>query len=66
MGTVAEAEDELGVAVMRVVAHDVPQQRALPDHRHRLRDVVHAVAHPHPVATAEQHDLHVISRVGIG
>ena len=57
-GAVPEAEDEIGVAEMGVVAHDVPEQRALPDQRHRLGAVGDAIAHPHPEATAEQDDFH--------
>ena len=55
---VAEAEHEIGVAEVRVVAHDVPEQRALADHRHRLGTAGDTIAHPHAEATAEQNDLH--------
>ena len=58
---VAQAEDEVGVAEVRVEAHDVPQQRAVADHLHRLGDVIDVVAHPHAVTTAEQHDLHHVT-----
>jgi hypothetical protein len=67
VGAVAEAEHEVGVPEVRVVAHDVPDQRARADRRHRLGQVGEAVAHPHAVAAAEQHDLHqTTSRCGIG
>ncbi len=55
---IAHREDELGVAEVRVVAHDVPDERPVTDHRHGLGHVVDAVAHAHAVAAAEEHDLH--------
>src|SRR5262249_16242135 len=69
---VTQAEYEVGVPEMGVVTHDVPEQRALPDHRHRLRAAADPVTHPHPEATAEQDDLHnshpiqTISSAGMG
>ncbi len=54
---VAEAEDEVRVPVVGVVLHEVPQHRAGADRDHRLRDLVGVVAHPQPLAAAEQHDL---------
>ena len=55
---VAEAEHEVGMPVVGVVAHDVPEQRTLPDERHRLGAGGDAVTHPHPEATAEQDNFH--------
>src|SRR5690606_19940946 len=55
---VAEAEDEVLVPVVRVVAHHVPQQRPRPDRDHRLRRVGTPVPHAHPVAATEENDLH--------
>ena len=56
---VTEAQDEFLVAVVGVVAHHVPQQRAGPDHLQRLGDQV-ALGHPHahPVTAAEKHYFH--------
>ena len=34
---IPQAENEIGVAEVGVVPHDVPQQRSFPDVRHRLR-----------------------------
>ena len=68
MRTVAQAQHEVRVSEVRVVAHDVPDQRPRSDLVHRLGQVGDAVAHPHAVPTAEQDDLHpqTTSRVGIG
>ena len=55
---VAEAEHEIGVPEMRVVAHHMPHEGTVPDHRHRLGTVGDPVTHPHPEATAEKYDLH--------
>src|SRR6516165_7474969 len=43
---------------MRVIPHDVPQHRPLPDHRHRFRAAMDSIEHSHPEATAEEYDLH--------
>ncbi len=58
LGAVAEAQDELLVPEVRVVPHDVPDQRPWTDGRHRLRHVRDAVTHPHAVPAAEQDHLH--------
>src|SRR5690606_25619849 len=59
VGAVPEAQDELGVPEVRVIAHHMPDQRTRTDQLHRLG---HAVtvgrAHAHAVPAAEQHDLH--------
>jgi hypothetical protein len=41
-----------------VIAHDLPEQRSRPDVHHRLRRIRHPDPHAHPVAAAEEHDLH--------
>ncbi len=62
MRPVAQAQDELLVPEVRVVAHHVPDQRPRAHHRHRLGHVVEgALAHPHPVTAAEQYDLHAVT-----
>src|SRR2546426_2153312 len=58
VGAVAEAEDEVLVAEVSVVFHHVPEDRAIPNRHHRLRDVLVVVPQAHPQTTAEQHDLH--------
>ena len=56
------------VPEVRVVLHDVPQDRLLPDRDHRLRDALGGFAHPQPEPAAEQHDLHqdLSTSLGIG
>ena len=55
---VPEAEDEVLVAEVGVVPHDVPQDRPDADRDHRLRGYVGVLAQPQPEAPGEQHDLH--------
>ena len=55
---VAEAEDELRVPEVGVVAHDVPQNRPVADPDHRLRDALRLLPHAHAEPAAEDHDLH--------
>src|ERR1700734_1995525 len=59
-GPVTETQNEIGMSEMRIIAHYVPEHRALPDHRHRLGTARSLVAHPHAQATAEENDLHQI------
>ena len=58
VGAVSEAEDELLVPEVRVVAHHVPEDRPVSDGHHGFGDVLGVLAQPHPETTAEQHDLH--------
>ena len=58
LGAVAEAQDELLVPEVRVVLHQVPEDRTLADLDERLGDLVRVVPQAHPHAAAEQHDLH--------
>src|SRR5207248_8135870 len=58
VGVVAEAEDELRVPEVRVVLHQVPEDRAVADLDHRLRDLSRVLAQPGAKAPAEQDDLH--------
>src|SRR3954454_13959462 len=62
IGPVAEAEDEVTVAVVGVVAHDVPQDRPVADPGHGLGQTVGMLAEPQPLATAEEDDLHALRR----
>ena len=55
---VAQAEDEVAVAEVGVVAHDVPQDRPVADRDHRLGDRLAVLAQAQPAAPAEQDDLH--------
>ena len=57
-GTVSETEDEIGVAKVRVVPHQVPQHRSRTDLDQRLGDLLRVVAKPHPHPAAKQHYLH--------
>src|SRR3989475_1836233 len=58
VGAVAEAEDEVLVPKVSVVLHHVPEDRAIADRHHRLRNVLVVCPQPHPQTTAEQNDLH--------
>ena len=46
VGLVAEAQHEVLVAVVGVVLHDMPQNRAVPDRDHGLRDPLGMIAEP--------------------
>src|SRR5579883_143219 len=59
---VPETQDEIRVPVMRVIAHDVPQDRPRADLDERLRYLVGVVAEPGSEATAEENDFHDDSR----
>src|SRR5438093_4108383 len=59
VSAVAEAEDEVLVPKVSVVLHHVPEDRAIADRHHRLRNVLVVVPKPHPQTTAEQDDLHL-------
>ena len=59
VGAVAQAQDELGVAEVRVVAHHVPEHRPAADRHHRLGQGLVPARIRMPEPTAEQHDLHV-------
>src|SRR2546428_172900 len=61
VGAVAEAEDEVLLAEVSVAFHHVPEDRAIPNRHHRLRDVLVVVPQAHPQTTAEQHDLHFLA-----
>src|SRR5690606_7483164 len=64
---VAEAEHELLVPPVRVVAHHMPDQRSRADELHRLGRVPgSAGAHPRAVPAAEEDDLHTTSNSGMG
>src|SRR5690606_16557154 len=67
LGAVAEAEHELLVTPVRVVAHHVPDQRSRADELHRLGHVPgSAGAHPRAEPAAEEDDLHTTSNSGMG
>src|SRR5437879_13411502 len=63
VGAVAQAQDEVLVPEVGVVLHHVPENRAIADRHHWLRDVLVVVPKSHPQATAEQHDLHGPTRL---
>jgi hypothetical protein len=58
VGAVPEAQDEVLVAEVRVVAHDMPQDGPISDRDHRLRDRLGHLAEAQTLPPAEQHDLH--------
>ena len=53
IAAVTEAENEIAVAVVRVVLHDMPEERAVPNVDHRFGDMLGVVSEPHPEATAK-------------
>src|SRR4051812_13642238 len=54
----AETEDEFVMAEVRVILHDVPEDRPVAERHHGLRYVVRVVAKAHPEAAAKQDDFH--------
>src|SRR6266446_224057 len=56
--SVAEAQDELGVAEMRIVLHQMPQDGPVADRRHGFRDRLRVFAESSAEAPTEEHDLH--------
>ncbi|MBN9441546.1 MAG: molecular chaperone, partial [Bosea sp.] len=55
---VAKAKDEVLVAEMGVVLHQMPEDRTRADLHHRFRDVVDIAPQPHAHAAAKEYDLH--------
>src|SRR5438046_710739 len=43
---------------MRVILHQVPQDRPVTDLHHWLWDYVGEIAHSHPLTTTKEHDFH--------
>ena len=61
---IAETEDEIPMAVLAVVLHDVPQDRLVADGDHRLWNILRVVADARAKPTTEQHNLHDASSRG--
>src|SRR5712692_1464455 len=55
---IAEAQDEVLVPEMGVIAHDVPEHRAVADLDHRFGHAVGLLANAQTLAPAEKDDLH--------
>src|ERR1700694_5644248 len=55
---VAQAQNKVGEAVMRVSLHDVPKDRFAADFDHWLWTYFRLVAQSRPEATAQDHYLH--------
>jgi hypothetical protein len=64
VAAIAEAQYELLVAVMGVVAHQVPDYRSRTDIDERLRDCVRVLPKARSKATTEQDDFHLKPRYG--
>src|SRR5262249_48995102 len=62
VAAIAEREHELAHAVMRVVLHDVPQDRPAADLDQRLRSSLRLLGEPAAEAAGEDDDLHASSR----
>src|SRR5215831_9644775 len=70
---VAEAKDEILVAVIAVILHNVPQYGVVSNSHHRLWNILGIFPHTGAEAAAKQHNLHdagsrgsITSTVGIG
>src|SRR6266567_813445 len=57
-GLVTKAENEIAMAVVAVVLHDVPQDRLCTDRHHRLGDAFRVLADPRSKAAAKENNLH--------
>src|SRR5713101_291827 len=58
VSAIPEAQDEVLVPEMGVIAHDVPEDRPVADLDHRFGHVVGLLADPQALAPTEQDDLH--------
>src|SRR5262245_47744637 len=58
VAAVAQAQDEVLVAEVRVVAHEVPDDRPYADVDERLRQGVRMLAQARAESAAEEYDLH--------
>src|SRR5712664_4882052 len=56
---IAQAQNEILVAKMRVVLHNVPQHWPVANRHHWLRDVVRVFPQPHSQSAAKYDDFHV-------
>src|SRR5262249_4458629 len=55
---VSQTQNKIAMAEMSVVLHQVPENRAVPDGKHRLRHAIRVVAQPRSHTTAEQNKHH--------
>src|SRR5437867_1210643 len=58
IATIPETENELGVAEVRIVLHEMPDDRSVADVDHRLWHRFRVLPESRAKASAEQHDLH--------
>src|SRR6266403_921958 len=58
VSTIPEAEDEVGVTIVSVVLHQVPEDRPMSDLHHWLRNIVTCLSQTHTETTAKDDDLH--------
>src|SRR5207245_3546421 len=58
IATITETEKELGVAEVRVVLHEMPDDRAVADVHHRLRSRLRVLPQAGAKATAKENNLH--------
>ena len=61
VAAVSETQHEILVAVVRVVPHQVPEDRPVADVHQRLRDAVRVLAKAHAQTPAEKDDFHDIA-----
>src|SRR6185503_8266824 len=60
VAAVAETQDEFRMAEVRVIAHEVPQDRPMADIDQRLWNGVRVLPEPSAEAPAEKHDFHEV------
>src|SRR2546423_6449093 len=56
--TITETQDEVGMPIVSVVLHQMPEYWPLSDLYHRLRDILPGVAKTHAEATTKDHNFH--------
>src|SRR6266436_7926093 len=59
IGAVAQAQNEVLVAEMRVILHDVPQNRPVANGNHGLGDIISILPQAHSESAAKDNDFHL-------
>src|SRR5260370_41411729 len=59
IGAVAQAQDEVLVAEVRVILHDVPQNRPVTNGNHGLGDIISILPQAHSESAAKDNDFHL-------
>src|SRR5215469_5297854 len=61
VGAMAEAQNKVLMAEMRVVLHDVPENRPVANVHHGLGDGLRIVAKTHSQTATKQHNFHIFT-----